>query len=707
MKRNIKNILAFGLQSMGLFTSCTQENKWLSGEGKLNLKVKVTGDVNIINRSRAKAVSTIEDSCKIYIRNEKGLVRKYVGINNIPAELWLVTGDYRVEVIAGDSVSAAFNTPYYKGSSPFTITPNEVAQTSVTCKIANTLAEVIFAPSVNNVLKDYHVTVFTSSGSLTFDSTTADLIGYYMLNGNETDLGWSLEGIKGDGTPYTQAGMIKNVKATTKYKMTFNYSEEDYHDGGAILDIQVDETTLDITDEIVIAKRPEISGNGFNIASPVYCEVGIGSAVSVWINASSELKNLVLSCDKFTSLGIPVNEFDFITMTPDAYNTVSSLGISLKRAYNEETDQDNAKVILSEPFIQSLPEGQYSVRISATDSNNKNQTATLNITISDATVMTNPVVSHEVWATRATLRGSKLKETDKPLQFNYRIVGETNWTTVDGILGPNGEFTANITGLIPGKEYEYQAKAGDVISSVTQTFKTDAAPQLPNNSFENWSKGDKDVALIYGTGESMFWDSGNHGSITMGVNVTEYDDTTFHSGRYSVRLKSQFVGISASIGKFAAGNLFSGKFAGMSGMDGNLDFGRKFTARPAKLKGYFRYNAGIVDKANISKVPDMPNGSTDIGQIFIALGDWDAPVAISTAGPKLFDKNDSHIIAYGELLQTTNTPWTEFTITLDYRSLERIPKYIIVVASASKNGDYFVGSTKSTMWLDDLELIYE
>ena len=142
-------------------------------------------------------------------------------------------------------------------------------------------------------------------------------------------------------------------------------------------------------------------------------------------------------------------------------------------------------------------------------------------------------------------------------------------------------------------------------------------------------------------------------------------------------------------------------------MDGNLDFGRKFTARPAKLKGYFRYNAGIVDKANISKVPDMPNGSTDIGQIFIALGDWDAPVAISTAGPKLFDKNDSHIIAYGELLQTTNTPWTEFTITLDYRSLERIPKYIIVVASASKNGDYFVGSTKSTMWLDDLELIYE
>lgn len=44
---------------------------------------------------------------------------------------------------------------------------------------------------------------------------------------------------------------------------------------------------------------------------------------------------------------------------------------------------------------------------------------------------------------------------------------------------------------------------------------------------------------------------------------------------------------------------------------------------------------------------------------------------------------------------------------IDYRSLTRIPNYIVIVASASKYGDYFTGSTGSTMWLDDLELIYE
>ena len=102
----------------------------------------------------------------------------------------------------------------------------------------------------------------------------------------------------------------------------------------------------------------------------------------------------------------------------------------------------------------------------------------------------------------------------------------------------------------------------------------------------------------------------------------------------------------------------------------------------------------------------------DIGIVYIALGDWDAPVRITTKDKNLFDKNDEKIIAYGEQELTTQTQGQdggllEFEIPLDYRSLTRIPSYIVIVASASKYGDYFTGSTGSTMWLDDLELIYE
>ena len=166
----------------------------------------------------------------------------------------------------------------------------------------------------------------------------------------------------------------------------------------------------------------------------------------------------------------------------------------------------------------------------------------------------------------------------------------------------------------------------------------------------------------------MFWDSGNHGSATMNKNVTTPDETYKHSGKYSVKLQSQFVGI-MGIGKFAAGNLFTGQFIGRDGTNGILDFGRTFTSRPSKLRGYIKYTPGTVD---YSETDALTNGATDIGIVYIALG--------------------------GLL---------EFEIPLDYRSLTRIPSYIVIVASASKYGDYFTGSTGSTMWLDDLELIYE
>lgn len=55
----------------------------------------------------------------------------------------------------------------------------------------------------------------------------------------------------------------------------------------------------------------------------------------------------------------------------------------------------------------------------------------------------------------------------------------------------------------------------------------------------------------------------------------------------------------------------------------------------------------------------------------------------------------------------TNGQWKKFTIPLEYKTIEKPDDmYIIIVASSSKYGDYFTGSTGSIMYLDDLELVY-
>jgi hypothetical protein len=137
------------------------------------------------------------------------------------------------------------------------------------------------------------------------------------------------------------------------------------------------------------------------------------------------------------------------------------------------------------------------------------------------------------------------------------------------------------------------------------------------------------------------------------------------------------------------------------------------------MKLYVRYEVGTVDNAP-SESP-ISKGDTDMGQIYIAVGDWAGatdetsgqtwPVIIKTkkSEQSLFDPEDSGIIGYGEKTfteSTTGDGLVELEIPLDYRS-NRKPNDIVIVASASKYGDYFAGSTSSTMWIDDIELIYE
>ena len=83
---------------------------------------------------------------------------------------------------------------------------------------------------------------------------------------------------------------------------------------------------------------------------------------------------------------------------------------------------------------------------------------------------------------------------------------------------------------------------------------------------------------------------------------------------------------------------------------------------------------------------------------------------VRTKSQKYFDKNADNIVAYGEKIWETSTEgdgMIEFSIPLDYRKLDVLPNKIVLVAAASRFGDYFEGSSSSVMWLDDMELIYE
>ena len=98
--------------------------------------------------------------------------------------------------------------------------------------------------------------------------------------------------------------------------------------------------------------------------------------------------------------------------------------------------------------------------------------------------------------------------------------------------------------------------------------------------------------------------------------------------------------------------------------------------------------------------------------IYIILCDWTAPFAVNTQKEQFVVLSDPSILAYGELSdaeasRTDMTEYEKFEIDIKYRDTNRKPSYILIVASASKYGDYFTGGVGSTLYIDEFELGFD
>lgn len=691
--------------------SCSDEDATMGGEGRVSLRTTVNSDVKVL--SRAATEQELADGCNVWISSTKGLVRKYQGLSNVPAEIWLTSGDYVAEAWAGDSVAASFDSKYFKGYQPFTVSAGGSVTVNLVCKIANVVVSVNYSESVDEVLSDYTMTVEHTKGSLSFVGRD-NRKGYFMMPNGVSSLTWSLTGTKVDGSEYVRTGTIENVKSATEYKLNVSHNGTDASLGGGLLTVVVDETEVEVEDEVIITAAPSIQGVDFDITEPLYCEVGKVGRRSVYVSAATSLKSVVMSCDKASELGIPA-AIDWMTMDGTAREELEALGLTSKYEYDAENDLSNLKINMEEVLTNALPEAEYLFTFVAVDNFDKQRTVAFTLSVSNAAVVADDIVQSTVWATTAVLTGTKLKDDATDLGFNYRERGASEWTSV-AVDASASNFSVSLSGLKPGTTYEYVATSTDFVSAIVKTFTTETAAQVPNSGFEDWDTSSK-AYLLCASGDSMFWDSGNHGSSTMNKNITTPESEIKHSGNYSAKLQSQFVGF-GSLGKFAAGNAFVGDYLDTDGTDGILGFGRPFTSRPSALKGYVKYTPGQIAYTN-SELPDVTENDMDKGAIYIAIMDnttesydgtyWPFVIKTKASSRRLFDKTDARVLGYGEMIFTEATAGDgliEFNIPIEYSRTDVSASNILIVCSSSYYGDYFVGGS-SVMYIDDFELIYE
>lgn len=300
----------------------------------------------------------------------------------------------------------------------------------------------------------------------------------------------------------------------------------------------------------------------------------------------------------------------------------------------------------------------------------------------------------------------KIQAGKRPV-VEYKEKSAAAWQTLAGaaVEVSGTSFTAVIGGLNAATTYVYRVSVDGVPGAENECTTASAVP-LTNGSFDDWYKEGKLWNPWTATGIS-FWDTGNRGATTLGEsNTVPTDDTGSGNGK-AAKLESRFIGF-GGIGKFAAGNIFAGSYVRTDGTNGVLSFGRPFDSYPTALKFKYKYTSAEISKSGDSDY-DYLLGRSDSCHVYIALSDKPEPYEIRTkkSERQLFNKNDKHVIAYGEFISAQSAAdYTEHTIRLEYRDYRK-PKYIIIVATASKYGDFFVGGEGSMFYLDEMELVYE
>lgn len=624
--------------------------------------------------------------------------------------LKLKTGHYTAVATCGESLSegsaAAFDSPFYSDTETFVI-KNGVSETlDMTLVLDAVKVTTKFSEEIRENFKSYVLTVSNGVSELVFSNLdgTVDRDGYFAVTGT---LEWSLALTNNDGEVYeTLTGSYEEVKPKQHYTISFRMAEKQ-PEGGAVISIVVDDSMTEKVHDILldfsVKDKPEISAS-FSLDSPLSFHTGDASEKILYLNLKHPATSFLISHDDegLVAAGLP-EEVELVNASEEILSSLEGLGITAPSVTAEVL---NPEIDLT-GFFSSLPAGTYGFEIFV-------QNDAEGELLQEISFEVKPVVetlTANAWARFAYLSGRWLTE-DQPegLGFQYRT-GDEEWTNVDADVTVNAEaktFEAELHSLAAGTQYEYRAVTAAFRENQPVQFTTETEQVLHNMSFDQWYMDGK-APMPNASADYKIWDSANPGSATFNI-VPTTQETSNLAVTGENKSAAKLTTLSAPIVGLAAGNIYTGRFEGTVGgiipSGAALEWGVLFSSRPLALKGFYDYRPVAIDVAK-GPYTDM-KGQTDIGQIQFILTDWDAPFRIDTSAGTFVDvQNDEHIIAYASLDLGKTDGYQPFTLELEYRDRTRTPKYIVIVAAASKYGDYFTGGVGSTLYLDEFSFVYD
>ena len=649
-----------------------------SGEGAMRLGVAMPADLS--------ADFVVVKVYKVENEEQK-LVRRYEAMADVPEYLALLEGDYVAKVQVGEKRAVSFDTKYYLGEQAFSIERGNVTPVTVDCKLQSTVVAVNYDATVAEKLSEgYFTTVAIGESYDPSAIATGDVLaltyeeskeGYVVMPEGETSLYWHFEGthpVEGD---IVKEALIENIKPSVKYTITLKYSKD--APGNLVFEATVDETIEEYDDTMIFSPDPTILGDGFDVGEQQFS------------NASRKYNISALASINKLAMSIEGVDYNLLESTP--------AGVTLTKV-----DDMTYTLVVEPSFFSAVTGGEQTITFNIEDVDGGKLTKDVNYSVQG--VMPLSTTDYDLWFGNVTFKATVVdSDSASSVKIAYSADG-TTWTEVEAVKGANGVYTAVGSNFTVEKNYTYKLVVDGADAGKSLTHQTAAGAQIPNGDMERWYKSS--WWLPYGDGDAPFWLTGNEGGNMAGATLTQpsEDVRPGSTGTQSAYLKSQKAAV-MGIGKFAAGNLFTGTFM-LNGMDGVVTFGRdfNFTAKPKSLSFWIKNNEGTINEGSHAT-------GTDMYTIMVLITDG-TTYAVNTKDTSTFLSMESlatrdGIIAYGYMQGSdSRADWTQETINITYREdmKDVKPKKIVVSFTPSGYGDYFCGSTSSWMYVDDIVLNY-
>ena len=707
--------------ALWIFASCNQEVIQSEGYGYLSVNIENDATEDVVSKADAAA----EDiAFALQVHNASGsTVASIDDHRTVTADnpVRLQVGSYSLVAKGGENLNAAFNNPYYEGRTAenFRINPNRNTNVSLTCTLANTSFSVEFPEDFSKNFTEYEVSVTNGKGeSLVLSNSPKagnpleaglDAKAYFAVTGSLT---WELYLKNNDGSEYRATETITGVKARQHYHLTFEMGEDQSGDGGFVIKISLADNWDNTDHELVLdfyqKNMPDIAVNeSFYVESgePVSVPVGNASEKVLTFVAPEGFRSIMLLHDNqiLAKKGLP-ESVEFVGASSNLMSTLASAGFVVKDVSTKAVTSSSSKVDFDiTNFVASLPVGTYQMDFTLVDKHGRCDSFCLVIdVISDIDAEASAV--HTGWASFAKLEGKffdKSKQND--VTFQYKKVSETEWTEISKskivVNASTMTYSTTVYSLAPSTEYVFRAVSSEDTETKEIRFTTAKAEIIHNLSFDNWYKNG-DAWMPNADSNNYVWDSANPGTAGLGTVPTTPEESDVVKGK-AARLQT-----TTAMGMLASGNIYVGRFVKVAGLGAELDWGYQFSSRPLALKGYYKYSPKTID---VVKDPYKGlKGQGDECQIQILLTDWEGMFRINTSKKQFVQMDsDPNIIAHGSLISAKDdSGYVKFTLPLVYRN-NRTPKFIVIVAAASRYGDYFTGGKGSVLKVDEFELVYD